>query len=86
MTWQEIVGLVAGLLTTLAFFPQVWRLFKLKSTYEISLSFTLLFACGVMLWLIYGILFRLLPVILWNAITLCFALTILYAKVKYEHK
>ena len=80
---QEIIGLVAGFLTTLAFLPQAWRLFKLKSAREISLPFTLLFICGVALWLIYGLLLRLTPVVLWNAATLCLALSILYAKVRY---
>ena len=83
MSWQEIVGLMAGALTTFALIPQVCRLFRLRSAREISLPFTLLLACGVALWLIYGLLLGLLPVILWNAISLCLALSILCAKVKY---
>lgn len=80
---QEIPGFVAGALTTMAFIPQIWRLFKIKSAHEISISFTLLLTCGVTCWLVYGILFGLIPVILWNAVTLCLALTILYEKVRY---
>ena len=81
---MEFIGFVAGLLTTLAFIPQAWRLFRLKSAHEISLPFTLLLACGVALWAAYGILFNLPPVILWNAITLCLALTILFFKLSYK--
>lgn len=81
--WQEIVGLIAGALTTASFVPQAWRLFKLKSAREISLPFTLLLSCGVSLWLAYGILLSLLSVTLWNAATLCLALAILYAKARY---
>ena len=84
MSWQEIVGLTAGALTTASFVPQAWRLYRLRSAREISLPFTLLLACGVALWLIYGLLLGLLPIILWNAISLCLALSILYAKVKYD--
>jgi len=79
----EFIGFVAGALTTSSFIPQIWRLFKLKSVHEISMPFTLLLASGVTLWLVYGILFGLIPVILWNAVTLCLALTILYEKVRY---
>lgn len=80
---QELAGFVAGALTTIAFIPQACRLFRLKSAHEISLPFTLFLSCGVALWLVYGILFGLLPVILWNAVTLCLALIILYFKVRY---
>ena len=84
MNWQEIVGLTAGALTTFSLIPQACRLFRLRSAREISLPFTLLLACGVALWLIYGLLLGLLPIILWNAISLCLALSILCAKVKYD--
>ena len=83
---QEFAGFMAGALTTVAFIPQIWRLFRLKSAREISLPFTLLLACGVSCWLVYGILFGLAPVILWNAVTLCLALTMLYEKVRYGGK
>ncbi len=71
---------------TLGFIPQVWRLFKLKSAREISLPFTILFLLGTACWLIYGILFGLAPVILWNAISLALGLAMLYAKLKYGSK
>jgi len=80
---EEFIGFIAGALTTIAFIPQVWRLFKLKSAREISIPFTLLLACGVSCWLVYGIFYALVPVILWNAVTLCLAITLIYAKVKY---
>jgi uncharacterized protein with PQ loop repeat len=35
------------------------------------------------MWLAYGVLLRLMPVILWNAIGALFAATLLYGKLKY---
>ena len=83
MAWKELLGFVGGALTTIGFVPQVWRLFKLKSAHEISLTFSLSFILGITLWLSYGILLSLASVILWNAITLALGCAMLYAKLKY---
>lgn len=84
MSWQEILGFLGGLFVTVGIVPQVWRLFKLKSAREISLSFTLLFLAGGLCWLAYGILFGLLPVIIWNTISSSLMCIMLYAKIKYS--
>ena len=83
MDIKELLGLLAGLLTTAGFVPQVWRLFKLKKADEISLTFTICFVIGIVLWLIYGIALSLLSVILWNAITLVLGILMMYAKLKF---
>jgi MtN3 and saliva related transmembrane protein len=83
MIWQELLGLVAGAFTTFGFMPQVWRLYKLRSAREISMTFTVLFLVGTVCWLTYGILLSLLPVILWNSIILFLGIAMLFAKIKY---
>lgn len=80
---EEILGFIAGALMTVGFMPQVWRLYKLKSAREISLTFTSLFLVGAILWLSYGIVLGLPPVILWNAITLLLGGAMLFAKLRY---
>ncbi len=83
MDWKEMIGFVGGLLTTMGMFPQVWRLFKLKSAYEISMTFSLTLNIGIALWLIYGILYGLMSVILWNGIALVLCFGMLYAKLRW---
>ena len=83
MAHEEVLGFVAGALATLSFVPQVWRLYRLRSAQEISLPFNLLLMTGVTCWMIYGILLDLLPVILWNALTLVLVTSILFAKIRY---
>lgn len=80
---KELLGFIGGMLTTGGFVPQVWRLFKLKSAQEISLPFTIFFVIGVAFWLLYGIVFGRLSVIIWNAITLALGSSMLFAKLKY---
>ena len=70
MDWKELIGFVGGLLTTMGMVPQVWRLFKLKSAHEISLTFSLSLNIGIAFWLAYGILNGLISVIIWNGIAL----------------
>jgi MtN3 and saliva related transmembrane protein len=79
----EWFGLIAGAIITIGFLPQVIRVFKLKSAHEISLTFIISFLIGMGGWLVYGISFRLTPIILWNSISAIFALALLYAKLKY---
>ena len=78
-----ILGFAAGVFTTFSLVPQLYRVVKLKSAQEISLAFTLCMAFGNLLWLIYGILSELAPVILWNVISLALASGLVIAKLKY---
>ncbi|GEM_PF-189081 len=83
MHWTEWVGFTGGLLTTMGMVPQVWRLFKLKSAHEISMSFSLFFCLGISFWLLYGILNGLVSVVIWNGISLFLGCGMLYAKIKW---
>ncbi len=84
MSFAEILGLVAGAITTGSFVPQVIRVYKLKSAREISLTFIMAFIVGDSAWLVYGILFNLFPVIFWNVLAILLALTLLFGKLKYS--
>ena len=77
------VGLLAGFLTTIAFVPQAWKIWKSKSAKDVSLPTFVAFTIGVALWLAYGILNQELPIIVWNAATLVLAGAILGMKLKF---
>ena len=77
------LGLIAGLLTTVAFVPQALRIYRTKSARDISLHTFAAFTTGVTLWLAYGILRGELPIIVWNAITLAVAAAILGMKLRF---
>ena len=78
----NVIGSLAGCLTTIAFIPQVIRTWKTRSAQDISLFMFLLFSCGVLLWLIYGILLQAMPIILANGITLALSTSILALKIR----
>lgn len=78
------LGLAAGLLTTIAFIPQVIKIWQTKSAHDISLGMFSLFSSGVFLWLLYGIAIESTPIIIANSITLLLALTILGLKIRFH--
>lgn len=80
----NVLGLVAGALTTIAFLPQLVKTWRTRSTRDISLTMFLLFSVGLLCWLIYGLLLHALPVILANGVTLLLALVILILKLRYK--
>ncbi len=80
---SDLVGMIAGTLTTLAFVPQVWRVWKTKSTRDISLSMYLVFTAGVAFWLAYGLLLGAWPIIVTNVITLALTGTVLGLKLRH---
>lgn len=66
-----MVGMAAGILTTCAFFPQVLKTVKSKSTDDLSWTWLIMMICGVFFWLVYGIYLNSLSLVFSNAITLC---------------
>lgn len=80
----KLLGLVAGLLTTMSFVPQVVKTWRTRSARDLSLVMFLLYCLGVFLWMIYGFMIDELPVILWNIITLILASIILVFKIWFK--
>jgi MtN3 and saliva related transmembrane protein len=81
----QMIGLAAGFLTTIAFLPQVIKTWKSGSAKDLSLGMFSFFCLGVLLWLVYGILTRDVPVIAANMATLILASTILYFKLRFKN-
>ncbi len=79
---MKIIAYIAAALTTIAFLPQVIRVYKTKSTEDISLLMFCLFTTGIFLWLLYGIFLKDFPIIIANTITLLLSAYILYNKIK----
>ncbi len=80
----EILGLVAAVLTTASFVPQVLKVWKQKSTKDISLSMYVVFSLGLGLWLVYGFYINSLSIMIANSITLVLTFAIIWAKLKYK--
>jgi MtN3 and saliva related transmembrane protein len=80
----DILGWIAGTLTTIAFFPQLLKTWTTKSAKDVSLVMMITFCVGVFLWLVYGLAIDAMPVVVTNSVTLILALLILILKIKYK--
>ena len=83
VSWLTWVGLLAAFCSTAAFLPQVIKTWRTRSTKDISLVMFTILIIGILLWLTYGIIIRDIPLIAANAVTLVFAGTILFFKLKH---
>lgn len=84
MVDTNLLGLLAGSLTTAAFIPQVVKTWQSKSAADISYAMFALFSLGVFLWLLYGVAIGAMPIILTNAVTLVLALSIIIMKMRFR--
>ena len=80
----KYIGFFAAFCTTIAFLPQAIKVYKTKSTKDISLYMFLIFTIGVLSWLIYGLMISDWPLILANAVTLVLSFFILVYKLKFK--
>lgn len=78
----EFIGLVAGLLTTFAYLPQVLKTWRTRSAADFSLPTLIMLECGVGLWTIYGVMRGAPAVWIGNGVTLILAAFILSVKLR----
>lgn len=84
----QVMGFLAAVLTTAANIPQAIKVIKTRSTKSLSAAtYAMLFA-GMVLWVLYGIFRKDLPIILANAIAGALCGIILFMKLwaKYFNK
>jgi len=80
----EYLGYVAGFCTTIAFLPQVIKIWQTKSVKDISVLMYLIFVIGVSLWIIYGLIHNAWPIIISNCVTLLLTIVILIMKAAWK--
>jgi MtN3 and saliva related transmembrane protein len=79
----NIIGIAAALLTTLCWLPQTFKVIREKETRALSMPANVIFAVGILLWLVYGIGIGDWPVIGANAISLVLVSVIIAMKLRY---
>ena len=83
---ENILGLVAGGITSVAMLPQLLKVLKEKNVEDISLMMIAVLIVGLSLWVWYGFLKDELPIILSNAFAVLVNLALLAAYFRYRQK
>ena len=80
----QLLGISAGILTTISFLPQVIKTWKSRSAKDLSLMMLLLLMLGVVLWLIYGLLVMDAAIIYTNSMVLAMSMVMLFFKMRFK--
>lgn len=78
------VGFLAGLLTTAANVPQVWKTYRSRSGDGLSFRMLVILASGLALWIAYGALSRSMPIIVVNSAGLVLVLALIAMKLVFD--
>jgi MtN3 and saliva related transmembrane protein len=81
-----LLGLTAGLITTMGFIPQIYKGYRTGSMKDVSLTMPLVLMAGMTLWLIYGLYLQDLPIILWNTVAIGLNVVLVLLKVRSNGK
>jgi MtN3 and saliva related transmembrane protein len=73
-------AVVAGLCTSTAAAPQIYQTYRTRQGAGLSYATLLLTLLGVGLWILYGLVLGLLPVVLWNGLSFLMFATLLVLK------
>ena len=80
----NVLGTVAGLLSTSSFVPQVLKAWREGDTKAISKRTYIINTTSFVLWTIFGFLIWSFPVIVFNALSLALTTTILVIKIRND--
>jgi MtN3 and saliva related transmembrane protein len=79
--WATAIGIVAGILSTASFVPQVLKAWR-EGTESISKRMYMVTVSAFTLWTIYGFVIGSWPVVVFNALSLMLSGTILVLKLR----
>jgi MtN3 and saliva related transmembrane protein len=82
----EIIGYLALFCTSISLIPQVIELYRTRSVKGISTYMYVIYALGMLLWLIYTLYIEALPLIIGNIVSLILAIIILTMKYIWRSK
>lgn len=83
-SYETILGLLAGALTTGAMLPQIIKTIRTRDTKSISLPMYIIYVIGVILWVAYALITQEPVLILTNIFSLVMGITMLIMKLKYK--
>ena len=84
METAGVIGIVAGVFTSISLLPQLIKIIKEKKVEELSMSMFISLLIGSSLWVYYGILRKDMPIIVTNGFSVLQNIFILFFRFKYR--
>jgi MtN3 and saliva related transmembrane protein len=84
LDYTNIIGIIAGILTSSSLIPQLVKIIKEKKVEDLSLGMFSTLMIGVALWMVYGIMREDWPIIITNGFSLLLNIAVLIFRFKYK--
>ena len=84
LEWTNIIGVTAGICTTAAVLPQIYKAWKTKKVTDISPGMFIVLLAGLLLWVVYGFMKKDIPIIATNGLALALNGFMLFLMVRYK--
>ena len=84
MQIAQIIGLIAGTITSITFLPQVIRIWKTRSAKDLSMLMMIMLIVGTSLWLSYGLMIKDAAIIYTNSMVLAMSMIMMYFKLRFK--
>ncbi|MDM1557002.1 MULTISPECIES: SemiSWEET transporter [Chryseobacterium] len=83
---ENLLGIIAGVLTSVSMIPQLVKVIREKNVEDISLLMLLVLISGLSLWVWYGFVKDELPIILSNSFAVLVNISLLVCYMMYHKK
>ncbi|WP_419870836.1 SemiSWEET transporter [Chryseobacterium sp. CT-SW4] len=83
---ENLLGIIAGVLTSVSMIPQLIKVIKEKNAKDLSWVMLLILITGLSLWVWYGFIKDELPIILSNAFAVLVNISLLTCYILYHKK
>jgi MtN3 and saliva related transmembrane protein len=84
MNTTQLIGIGAGILTSISMLPQLIKVIKEKKAEDVSIVMLLVLIAGLCLWATYGFMKKDLPIIVTNLFSVLVNITLLTARIRYS--
>ncbi len=86
MEVENLIGIVAGVFTTIAIIPQIIKSWRTKKVLDVSPIMFIILILGVGLWTVYGILKNDIPIIATNGLSFVLNISMLVLMFVFKSK
>ena len=84
MEWMQVIGMAAGVLTSVSMLPQLVKMVREKEAENVSVVMLVVLLSGLALWTVYGLMRNDLPIIVTNSFSFLLNTAVLALRIKYN--
>jgi MtN3 and saliva related transmembrane protein len=84
MSTIQVIGIAAGVLTSISMVPQLIKMIQKKEAKDVSIVMLLILMSGLVLWTVYGFMRDDVPIIATNCFSFLVNVVVLTLRIKYS--